>query len=93
MYLVGIFLARAGRGGENGYIHVFQFTDVLHDLILCEFCGLVLCTIAAHDTCYFKVWCSLQSLERILSNVAVTDDGCSDFLHILFIFYVITLFP
>ena len=79
--LLGIFLARAGRGGEDGYVDILQFADVLHDVILCQFCGFVLRAIAAHDACHFEVGGCLQRLECILTNVAVTDDGCSDFLH------------
>ena len=37
--------------------------------------------IAANDTGHFHVGSSLQCLEGILSNVAVTYDGGSDFLH------------
>ena len=32
--LFGVFLARAGRGGQDGYVHVLQFFDILNNLIL-----------------------------------------------------------
>ena len=81
-YHVGILLTRAGGGGEDGHIDILQFADVLHHVILCQFCGLVLCTIATYDACHFHVGGCLQCLECILSDVAVTYDGGSDFLHI-----------
>ena len=79
---VSILLARACWGGEDGHIDILQFADVLHHVILCQFCGLVLCAIATYDACHFHVGGCLQCLECILSDVAVTYDGGSDFLHI-----------
>ena len=32
--LFGVFLARAGGGGQDGYVHVLQFFDILNNLIL-----------------------------------------------------------
>ena len=91
--LVGIFLAGAGRGGQNGYVNIFQFLDVFHYFIGCKFSGLVLCAIAAYNASYFEIFGSLQGLKCVLSDVAVTYDGCSDFLHIFYVLMSVCRLP
>ncbi len=80
---LGVFLAAACRRGEDCHVHVFQFGDVLHHLIVCEFQRLVLRSVAAHDAGYLKVGRGLESLNRELSDVAVTHYGCSNLFHLL----------
>ena len=80
--LLGIFLARAGRSGEDGHVDVFQFTNILYHLVWCQFCGLVFCAMTTHDSGNFEVGRGLKSLDSVLSDVAVSDDGCSDFFHV-----------
>ena len=87
-YLFGIFLAAACRGGEYGHVDVLQFGDVLDNVIVCQFGGLVLCSRTAHDAGYFKVFRGFQCLYGVASDVAVTDYGCSDFLHRYVLFIV-----
>ena len=87
--LVSILLTATCWGSEDSYIYILQVADILHNLILCQLGGLVLSAITTHDTSYFKVGSGLESLKRILTDVAVTYYGCSDFLHVLFILLMI----
>ena len=86
--LPGIFLARTGGRGQDGYIDVLEFADVLNYFVGGQFGGLIVSTVATHDACNFKVRGGLQCLKGILSNVAVTYDGCSDFLHVRIVLLV-----
>ena len=85
-YLLGIFLARAGGGGQDGDIDVLEFLDVLDNLVLGEFCGLVGSPVPTYYTGNLEVGSGLQGLNGVLSNVAVTYYGGSDFLHCLMLF-------
>ena len=53
--LIGIFLTATRGGSQNGDVDVLQVADILDDLILCEFCRLVFCAIAAYDTSHLHV--------------------------------------
>ena len=88
--LLGKLLARAGRSGQNGNVDVLQFLDVLNDLVRCQFGGLVSITVASYYTCNLEVGSGLECLNTVLSNVAVTYDGCANLFHCLlpFICYV-----
>ena len=80
--LLGIFLARAGGSSQNGHVDVFEFTNVFHYLVGSQFCRFVFCTVAAHDARNLEVGRSLKGLNGVLADVAVTNDGCSDFFHV-----------
>ena len=86
-YLLGKLLAGAGGCGQDGNVNVFQLADVLDDLVGCQFCGLVGSSVASHNACNLKVGCGLQGLYSVLSDVAVTYYGCSDFLHNFSVFF------
>ena len=84
--LLGIFLAATRWSGENCHINVLQFCNVLNYLIFCQFSRFVLCAIASYDTSYFEIRCCFECLHRIMSDVAVTHYGCSNFLHFMLLF-------
>lgn len=81
--LVGIFLAGAGGSGQDGYIDVLEFADVFDYGVGGQFGGFVLVAVAAHDASHLEIFGCFEGLEGVLSDVAVTYDGCSDFLHII----------
>ena len=68
------------------HVYIFQFADVFHYLVSCQFGRTVGIAIAAHDAGYLKVFGGLKGLERVLADIAVTHYGCSDLLHRVVIF-------
>ena len=90
--LLGIFLARTCGCSQNGDVDILQFLDVLDNGIRSEFCWFVSGSASAYDTCYLEVGSGLKSLNSVLSNVAVTDYGGSDFLHIFAFLLVVSIF-
>ena len=78
---LGILLYLAGRRTENGYIDIVQFADMLYNLIFIQFGRTVFGTGTAHHTGNFEVGGSLQSLEHIVPDVAITNNGSSYFFH------------
>ena len=90
--LLGIFLARTCGCSQNGDVDILQFLDVLDNGIRSEFCWFVSGSVSAYDTCYLEVGSGLKSLNSVLSNVAVTDYGGSDFLHIHRFLLVVSIF-
>ena len=79
--LLGIFRTQTCGSGKDGHVDIFQFRNVVNDLIGCQLQWLVLVTLATDDAGNLKVGCGLQGLHREVTDVAVTDYGCSDFLH------------
>ena len=78
---LGILLHTAGGGTQQSHINVTQFADVAHNGIAGQFCRAVGCALTAHDACHLKVGRLLQSLEGIMSDIAVTHYGGSNLLH------------
>jgi len=89
--LLGVFFARAGGSGQNGNVHILQFFDILNNLILSQFGWLVLCSVSAYYTSNLEVGSCFESLNGVLTDVAVTYDGCTNFLHFLMFFVVVLL--
>ena len=69
-------------GAKDSYVHVLQFANVFHYLVLSQFGRLVLRTVTAHYTSNLKVVGSLKRLNRIMSDVAVSNYGCSNLFHV-----------
>ena len=79
--LLGIFLYASGGCAKDGHIHGLQLLDVLHDGIVIQLGRTVLGARATHDTRNLKIRRCLQSLEHIVPDIAITNDGCSYFFH------------
>ena len=84
--LLCVLLARACRSSKDSYVHVLQFANVLHYLVLSQFGRLVLRTVTAHYTSNLKVIGSLKRLNRIMSDVAVSNYGCSNLFHVFHLY-------
>ena len=78
-----ILLAASCRRCEYRHVHVFQFGYVLNDVILRQFGGLVLGTVAPYDTRNLEVFSGFERLNGELTDVAVAYYGRSNLLHIL----------
>ena len=78
---LGIGLDAARRGGKDGHVDCFELTDVAHDGIGGQFGGLLARGVATDDAGHFEVGRSLQRLEHIFSDIAVTYHGGSDLFH------------
>ena len=89
--LLGVFFARTGGGGQNGNVHILQFFDILNNLILSQFSWLVLCSVSAYYTSNLEIGSCFESLNGVLTDVAVTYDGRTNFLHFLMFFVVVLL--
>ena len=76
-----VFFHLSGRSGKYGHIHVIQFAYVGHYGYVgrnrFSFRG-----VAAHDASHFKVGCRLKRLKSEMPDVAVSNYGGSDFLHL-----------
>jgi hypothetical protein len=83
--LLGKLLTRTGGCGQNGNVNILQLTNILYDVIGSQFGGFVGGAVSAYYACYLEIFGCLKRLNSELSDVAVTYDGCSDFLHIFFI--------
>ena len=83
-YLLGKLFTRTGGCSQNGNVNVLQLADVLYYVIGSQFGGFVGCAVSAYYTCYLEIFGCLKRLNSELSDVAVTYDGCSDFLHIVY---------
>ena len=91
-YLLGILLATAGRSSEDSDVDILQFSDVLHHLVVGQFSGFVCCSVSTHHTGNLEVGSGFQSLNTVLSNVAVTHYGCSDLFHLSLSFMLVKYF-
>ena len=81
-----MFLDGTRRRCQDGNIHLTKLRNVLHYFIFSQFRRLIATAITANYACNLHVWRCLQSLHRVLSNVSVTNDGNSQFLHVLLSF-------
>ena len=75
-------LYAAARRAENRHVHLAERFDFGGYRIVFQFFGHVR-GVAANDTGDFEVFGRLQRLEDVFSNVAISDDGCSDLFHLL----------
>ena len=87
--LLGIRLHLAGRGAENGYIHIMEFAHLLHYGIALEFLRAIFRSSTAYNACHFKIRGGLQSLQNVVSDVAIPHDGCSNLLCHFLLFLVV----
>ena len=79
--LLRIFLNLAGRSSKDGYIDILKFCDILNDSDVSKLCWFVLSTLTAHDSSKLHVWCSLNCIECIFANIAITNDGYTNLFH------------
>ena len=84
--LRSVFGTAAGRCSEYGYVNVFQFLNVVDNGISCQFCRLVLISLATDDACNFKVTRGFQRLNGVAADISIAHYGCSDFLHFAYIY-------
>ena len=81
-YFFGIFLNAASRGTKDCNIHILQLFNIFHYGILTQFCRTVLCSCTTHHSGDFKIGSCLQRLKYKMSDIAITNDGCSYFFHL-----------
>ena len=77
-----ILLDTACGSGKDGYIHIVEFADVLHDRVGSQLRGAVGITIAAYHAYQFHIGCCFQCLQGILAYVAISYDGYSNLFHL-----------
>ena len=78
--LQGVLFDFASGSGEDGNVHLREFADVANDGIACQFGRTVFCTVATDDAAALHVGSSLNGFQGIASDVAVANNGCTDFL-------------
>ena len=82
--LFGINFHLTSGSSEDGHIHIFKFCNVFHHRIFRQLSRLFTFHTTAHHTSAHHVARSLDSFERIFTNVAITHDGSANFLfHII----------
>ena len=81
----GVSFHAASWSGEDGNLHIVQFLDVFDHGIFLQFFRAVLCSFSSDDAGDFKVRCCFQCLERVVSDVSVANDGCTNLFHFVFV--------
>ena len=90
--LQGVLLYAAGGSGQDSHVNLTQFLDVLYYGIRCQFSRLVCCSVTAYHACNLHVGSYLQSLQGILANVAITNDGHTNLFHAMLCFLLVVSF-
>ena len=77
----GVAFDFAGRGTQYGYFDVVELEGIGYYVIPLKFFGLGCVGIAAYDTCDLKVGGLLKCFKHVAADVAISDNGGSDFFH------------
>ena len=80
--LQGRFLHLAGRGGEDGDVHLAQFRDIRDDGQGRQFGETFFRGVAAHDARTLHVRGRQDGLQRGLADIAIAHDRYSDLFHL-----------
>ena len=72
----------AGGGCKYGHVYILKIFQRCNNFVIPEFRGDVR-GVAADYSGNLKIDCCLQRFNGVLTDVAVTNDGCSDFFHFI----------